>query len=192
MSQSYTKPTNANSLSEARTLWNDCLDAVRSLFSGSAAPSSPVAFQSWMDSTNQWLFRRNPSNAAWVPVLPSDGRGGPLVYLSKTVLHSNAATPVTVGYLPPNFRVKSALVFVEEAFAGTSTHTISVGYSGAQTAFVNAADVSTIGKKTGASGALEQKFASAKTITALYTAGGTHTAGKAEIIVEAWIGDAIP
>lgn len=44
------------------------LESLRTAFSGSSAPSNPVAFQLWLDTTNAVLKRRNSSNTAWTVV----------------------------------------------------------------------------------------------------------------------------
>lgn len=188
MSQSYTKPTNADNLSDGRSKVNDCLDAVRSLFSGSSAPASPVAYQLWADTTNKWLYSRNPANTAWVAVCPISGDGGNVIHLAKWVTYANQGVDVTVGYLPDNHVVTAAAVITTELFNASGTDTISVGYSGASTAYVNAADVSATGKDVGAGAVIDQYVPTAKTVLARYTAGsGTPTTGKALVLVTAYV-----
>lgn len=51
---------------------NDALQALATLSSGAAAPSTTYARQFWADTTTNLLKRRNAANSAWIPVLSLD------------------------------------------------------------------------------------------------------------------------
>lgn len=46
----------------------DALDSLRSTFAGASAPSSPIAYQLWADTTSGYLKIRNAANSAWIIV----------------------------------------------------------------------------------------------------------------------------
>lgn len=67
MSQTYGVPAGTDPMRVAvKTTIANSLEALRSVFSGSSAPASPVAFQLWLDTTNNALYQRNAANSAWV------------------------------------------------------------------------------------------------------------------------------
>lgn len=69
MSQTYGLPmAGTATLSASRSTINDAVAAVRSAFSGSSAPSSPVAGQFWLDTDDGTLYVRNNANTDWVAV----------------------------------------------------------------------------------------------------------------------------
>lgn len=71
MSQTYQTPSTTDPLSLAVTeTLPDRDDALRSLFSGASAPSSPVAYQWWADTTAKVLKQRNAANSAWLDIAP--------------------------------------------------------------------------------------------------------------------------
>lgn len=47
----------------------DRFESLRTVFSGSSAPSSPVAYQLWADTTTGLLKQRNGANSAWVTLI---------------------------------------------------------------------------------------------------------------------------
>lgn len=68
MSQSYRPLLGADLLSDSRSYLNESDDSLRTLFAGSSAPTSPVAYQLWADTTNGQLKQRNSANDAWVVI----------------------------------------------------------------------------------------------------------------------------
>ncbi len=69
MSQDFVLPTGLDKLRVAiKTRIANALEALRTLFSGTAAPSSPSAGQPWFDTTTGLLYVRNAANSAWVAV----------------------------------------------------------------------------------------------------------------------------
>lgn len=67
MSQDYTLPnSDTNVLAAGATLIPDCLEALRSKFSGTAEPANPIAYQWWFDTTTGLLKIRNVANNAWL------------------------------------------------------------------------------------------------------------------------------
>lgn len=85
-------------------------DSLRTLFSGATAPTDPVAYQLWADTTNKLLKQRDGANAAWVvlaPLAANAGRGeksiAPGALAAATWRFSAmaaAATIVRVGIVP--------------------------------------------------------------------------------------------
>lgn len=68
MTQAYTLPTDNTSRRTALvTQIPQALDSLRSIFSGDTEPSSPVAYQLWLDTTTKTLVQRNSLNTAWLP-----------------------------------------------------------------------------------------------------------------------------
>jgi hypothetical protein len=66
MSQSYTLPVGTDARSTAiKTTIPNCLEALRSVFSGATAPTNPVAYQLWADTSTGLLKQRNAANSAW-------------------------------------------------------------------------------------------------------------------------------
>lgn len=59
--------------------------ALKSMFSGLTAPSSPVAFQPWGDSTNKVLKYRNAGNTAWVGVMAADWLQAVWFYVNSAI-----------------------------------------------------------------------------------------------------------
>ena len=86
MAQTYTANCFATS-----NKWDDDLQnlennfaALRSAFSGAAAPSSPVEGQIWMDTGSNALKRRNAGNTAWLADLIADADQKVPVYRNDT------------------------------------------------------------------------------------------------------------
>lgn len=71
MSQTYATPASTDPASQAilATL-PDRDEALRTLFAGATAPSSPVAYQLWADTTAKVLKQRNAANSAWLNIAP--------------------------------------------------------------------------------------------------------------------------
>lgn len=69
--QTFTAPqmTDPSNLALTQML-PDRDESLRTLFSGATAPSNPVAYQLWADTTSKTLKQRNAANSAWVEVLP--------------------------------------------------------------------------------------------------------------------------
>lgn len=71
MSQTYQTPSTTDPLHlEVTETLPARDDALRSLFSGASAPSSPVAYQLWADTTAKVLKQRNAANSAWLDIAP--------------------------------------------------------------------------------------------------------------------------
>lgn len=93
MSQSYTVPSGTDKLSTAiKTNIAGCLEALRSLFSGSAEPASPVAYQLWSDTATSLLKIRNAANNAWLVLATLQGSSGVYVPSSEFQVASLSAT----------------------------------------------------------------------------------------------------
>lgn len=71
MSQTFTAPASTDPASQAILVTlPDRDESLRTLFSGATAPSSPVAYQLWADTTAKVLKQRNAANSAWVNLAP--------------------------------------------------------------------------------------------------------------------------
>lgn len=71
MAQTYITPAGTDPLSTAiKTTLPDRDEALRTLFSGATAPSSPAAYMLWADTSAKILKQRNGANSAWVDQLP--------------------------------------------------------------------------------------------------------------------------
>lgn len=72
MPQDFNLPTdNADSTSTILvTKLPDAARALQSFFSGSTAPTNPVAHMFWADTGNSVMMQRNAANTAWVAVAP--------------------------------------------------------------------------------------------------------------------------
>jgi len=110
MSQTYALPALTDYANQAlATGIPNALEALRSSFSGSAAPSSPspVAGQIWADTTTGYLKVRNLANSAWVVIarlstslllqLATDGQAS--VSATLTTKFNGYALPGTVSRL---------------------------------------------------------------------------------------------
>ena len=58
---------------------------LKSMFSGLTAPSSPVPFQPWGDSTKKLLKYRNPGDTAWIGVMAADVTKGIWFYVNSAI-----------------------------------------------------------------------------------------------------------
>lgn len=59
--------------------------ALKSMFSGTSAPSSPIAGMPWFDTTQKVQKQRNAGNAAWVGLMHGDVSEKRLVYRSAAM-----------------------------------------------------------------------------------------------------------
>jgi hypothetical protein len=93
VSQTYATPAGTD---PANLVLKDTLpardEALRSLFSGSSAPTSPTAYQLWADTANKILKQRNAANNAWVDLLPL----GDTVRLSQPLQLSGSLAAATL------------------------------------------------------------------------------------------------
>lgn len=120
MSQTFTAPAGTDNVALAvRQYLVDRDEALRTLFSGSSAPSSPSAYQLWADTSSKILKQRNGSNSAWVEVLPL----ADTVRLSQPLQLSGALAAATLlAALPMAAKVLRVLV-VPSATTSTSVAT---------------------------------------------------------------------
>jgi len=88
MSQAFTDDLYEQSYAADTTLTNmeNNFAALKSSFSGNAAPSNPVAFMLWGDTSSgdECLKRRNDANDAWLAVLCGDASQKMYVYRNDT------------------------------------------------------------------------------------------------------------
>ena len=88
MSQTFTDDLYEQSYVADTTLTNmeNNMAALKSSFSGGAAPSNPVAFMPWGDTTSghEILKRRNDANDAWLAILCGDASQKMWIYRNDT------------------------------------------------------------------------------------------------------------
>ena len=128
-----------------------------------------------------WKIVNNRIDQGTVSVFQTTGEM-PVEFAQGWVL--TTATNPTLGAIPAYARVVSVYLEVTQAFNSDGTDNISVGYTGSPAAYATNTDVSTTGIKTVILGTGVGFSATARTLTATYTAGGSApTTGKALIIV---------
>ena len=66
MAQSYTPLVGTDLFGDSYTTLNNSDEALRTVFAGTAAPTSPVSYQLWLDTTNNLLKQRNTANDGWL------------------------------------------------------------------------------------------------------------------------------
>lgn len=59
-------------------------EALRTLHSGATAPTSPVAYMLWQDTTTGALWQRNAANSAWRPCKRREIRCGDVALAART------------------------------------------------------------------------------------------------------------
>jgi hypothetical protein len=99
----------------------NCLEALRSHFSGSAEPSSPVAYQSWADTSTGFLKIRNAANNAWINLAPLAASVGLYVPQSEFKVASlSATTTLKLGAAKYAGNVKRLVLLGETASTSSS------------------------------------------------------------------------
>ena len=107
---------------------------------------------------------------------------GQTLFLSGWVTHTSSS--IILGIIRPNARVRDVVVEVTEAFDGTGTDLLDVGYSGDADAYTNNVDISSTGIKTVTLEAGVGWDGVAREVTATYTdANSDATQGKCLVIV---------
>lgn len=94
MSQTFNLPfSGATSLNTCLNSLQDACTTLRSVFSGTTEPSSPVPYMLWADTTNNQLKQRNAGNSDWI-ILMRDitVAGGGLVVAASGAFTTNAPT----------------------------------------------------------------------------------------------------
>lgn len=185
MSQDWNAPVaQSDSLATARTTVNDALEALRTLHSGTTAPTSTVAYMLWADTTDGILKIRNAADDGWVHVLPlTELDGGAQVHQQAGWI-THSSTMWTGEEIPAGYILLEAHMHVVEEFDSDGTNLARGGHAGDDDAFFTDEDVSTTGVKTLTSGAeLKNYSGTARTPQAKYTPGGSAaTTGKALVV----------
>lgn len=71
MTQTWQIPAGSDVMADAvKTSIPNSLNALRSLFSGSSAPTNTTPYQLWADTTNGRLRQRNAADTDWIDVAP--------------------------------------------------------------------------------------------------------------------------
>lgn len=97
MAQTWTPPSvTSGRRSAIATEVPNCLEALRTVFSGSVAPSSPVAYQLWLDTSTKTLYQRNAGNSAWLPQRRREVRFGDVALAARTWRALRPAVPVVI------------------------------------------------------------------------------------------------
>lgn len=94
MSQTFNLPfSGATSVNSCLSALQDACTTLRSVFSGTSEPSSPVAYMLWVDTTNGQLKQRNSGNSDWVILLRDiTTAGGGNVVAASGAFTTNAPT----------------------------------------------------------------------------------------------------
>lgn len=66
MSQDFRVIQGTDTFSDSRGYLNALADALRTDFAGPTEPTSPVAYQTWADTTTGYVRERNAANDAWI------------------------------------------------------------------------------------------------------------------------------
>lgn len=149
MSQTFPIPiASSTPLASSRADINNALLALQSSFSGTGAPSSPVAFQWWADTTSNWMKQRNAANTAWLDRWPLNGvNSGPGFTVGIWLEDTDLGGDVPLVTLPANHVITECGITVTQAFNGTSP-TISIGTAALPVEYAAAVSVSSTGSKT--------------------------------------------
>ena len=107
-------------------------------------------------------------------------------YMTKAIAYTDDGTSVTVGVLPPNAIVTKAYVHVATAFNGGTTNTVSLGYSGAATAYASAVALGTVGviQSTTLATSTGAQNSTAKTVLAAVTSTASASTGAGTVVVQ--------
>jgi len=122
MVQSFVVPflTTDNLQSIITGALSDALLALQSQFSGASAPSNPVAYQMWADTTSGYLKIRNAANSAWITLAPL---ATPNVFVpeSEFLVASMSATTTKKLGATPRAGTATRLVIVCETASSSSS-----------------------------------------------------------------------
>jgi len=78
---------------------NTAFDSVATAFQGATAPSSPVPYQSWIDTGGTDTLKiRNSGNSAWVPALQLGSQTGPVMAQGTKSITVRAPASITTTY----------------------------------------------------------------------------------------------
>jgi len=120
MAQSWTASITGTAKNALKTLLPNNDEALRTLHSGSAEPSSMVAYMLWADTTTALLKQRNAGNSAWVVLAPLLGNAGrfPVRIALGTV---NATGTTNVLMMPCKGTVLRVGLWSDTTSTGSST-----------------------------------------------------------------------
>ena len=94
-------PINANnSLASSVDVINGALDLILGLSHSTTAPSSPEAWQPWLDSTSSaaTLKIRDGANGSWIPIHHLETQSGPVASDGTNNVKILAPSSLTAGY----------------------------------------------------------------------------------------------
>ncbi len=102
---------------------NNAHNDLASLFSGTSAPSSPVAYQLWADTTSGYLKQRNGANSAWniLCKLDQDGTAATQSQLYTAFSSSGSAPAFTLTTTPAQASLVAGQRFRVKFHAGGTT-----------------------------------------------------------------------
>lgn len=146
MSQSYS----SNCFSTANVIQDDMqnvennFDALRSLFSGSTAPTTPDAGQWWYDTGSSMLKIRY--NSSWVNVWDMDGQ---MVAAGQVKTDSLAASILSTdstgrAKMAPGYITSSHVDSIDVSKVANLNKAVNLGYYGAPSAMFSASTQSTV------------------------------------------------
>lgn len=101
MSQTYSMPPalTDNPATVLTSTIPDAMAALRTGFSGASAPTSPIAYQTWYDTTTGLFKVRDSGNANWITFAPLLGNAGRLT-LTVPIASVSATTTFLLGAMP--------------------------------------------------------------------------------------------
>lgn len=81
----------------------EALEALRTLFSGSSFPATPVAHMLFAHTTDKLIYQRDAANANWLPYAPLNGNPGRLIVPVR--LGALAAGTFRIAVAPAPMRI---------------------------------------------------------------------------------------
>jgi len=127
MSQTFSTVAASESLSSGRSTWNDAQEALRTNFSGTSAPSSPVVGQLYVDTTAaaERLEIRNADDDGWI--ILGDLDNGILVPYTSSYQFTLAATSYSSEVNVPLAIMPFDATLIEAKLVSTVTTAGSTG-----------------------------------------------------------------
>ena len=96
----YSPVNSSDTLADSVATLNGAFDLLLGLSHGASAPSSPEAWQPWLDSTSSaaTLKIRNGSNNGWIPVHHLETQSGPIASDGTNTVKILGPSSITTSY----------------------------------------------------------------------------------------------
>ena len=96
----YSPVNSSDSLADSVATLNSAFDLLLGMSHGASAPSSPEAWQPWLDSTSSaaTLKIRNGGNSAWIPVHHLETQSGPIASDGTNTVKIRGPSSITTSY----------------------------------------------------------------------------------------------